>query len=104
METIGKLTVLVLSYIAGTGVGLYKAFIINKAVFWYMPQYYGVVGITQIWAVLVVYGLVTHKMSKEDTEDEGYDVVSKRIIKGIAMKAVALSITWYALYLVKVLL
>lgn len=83
-------------YIAGILTGLYKAFIINKALVWFLPQYSQIFSIVQIWVVLSIYAIV-----QDDDKQEDASVVIARSFKNTLVKVTALSIALLGFYIVK---
>lgn len=100
IKLLGHLALFTILICIGWLTGLYKAFVIHKALEYFLPQY-SAIQITQIWAALCIYSIVTLKRKDFDTEDQKFMDMVNESIKNTSVTASGLSILWLSLYLVK---
>jgi hypothetical protein len=98
-ELFGKLFLIFFTYAISILVGLYKAFIVNKAVVYFLPQYTTLLTTIQIWAIIMIYNLVTFKIDNEDNKDT--DTIIKTMFTRLLNRFAVLSLMWLGLYIVK---
>lgn len=98
---IGYLTILCFMYAAGILVGLYKAYVVNKGLQWFLPQYSQIFTVVQLWVIFCIYGIVTTKLPEEDDKKEDTITIMAKSTKNYLVKVVALSIALLGFYIVK---
>jgi hypothetical protein len=87
-------------YVAGVLTGLYNAFVINKALVWFLPQYSQILNVIQIWVIVSIYSIITTKIEDNDKKEEA-SVILARSFMNTAIKVAALSIALLGFYIVK---
>lgn len=80
--------------------GLFKAFVIHKALEYFFPQY-SVIQVTQIWAALCIYSVITTKRKDFDDEGKAFKELVSESFKNSTAVITGLLLLWLALYLVK---
>lgn len=99
-ELFGKLFLIFSNYAISILVGLYKAFIINKVIVYFLPQYATVLTTIQIWAIIIIYNFVTYsKIDNEDNKDAN-SIIKTMFVRSLT-KFVGLSLMWLSIYIVK---
>jgi ribose/xylose/arabinose/galactoside ABC-type transport system permease subunit len=93
---------LALGVAVGVALGYYNAFVIHKALEYFLPEWAALITVAQIWALNGIKTLITHS-KKDPKEDKNKDSSEKLLELGklILESLTKSSFIWFCLYAMK---